>query len=95
LILFSIALGQFGLRVEQIHVRRPAMHEQRNHRGGSGRRLRRSRFQVVEFYVCRLGRGRAKQSLLLQHPRQRDSADAKSVALQKASSRGGLGHGVE
>jgi len=45
LVLFSVAFGQFGLRIEEIHVRGSAMHEQRNHRGGLGRRLRRARFK--------------------------------------------------
>jgi len=44
----------------------------------------RARFQVVEFYICRLGGGRTEQPLLLQHPGQSNPADAKGVAMRKS-----------
>ena len=73
--LLPIILREHRLRIEEIHLRRPAHHEQRDHRLRLRLKVRRLREQIVARRAVdmRLHR-RREQAVLLQQPGEREAS---------------------
>ena len=79
--------GQLGLGIQQVDVRRSAVHEERNHRLGLRREMGRLGAQIERRRLVWLGRRGKRLILFLQEPRQSHAADAERLAGQKLAPR--------
>src|SRR5205823_1169226 len=76
-----------GLGFEQVHVARPALHEQRDHRPGPRLEVRLLRPEV-EVRLLRVREGRVgEQPLPVEQVRQRDRAEAEGAGVQEVAAR--------
>ena len=78
---------QLGLGIEQIDVRRPAVHEERDHRLGFWRKVGLPREQVERVRIDRFGRRTGQHFVFAQQAGQRDAAQSQRVALEKRTAR--------
>ena len=84
---FAGALRKQGLGIEQVHLARTADHEDRDHRPGPGRVMRRTEAEVMGAGLqFRPDRG-GKQAFLVEKPRQRRGAQAEGTRPNEVTAR--------
>src|SRR5262249_18372482 len=81
--LLPAALLQFRLRVEQIHLARPAVLHEVNHRLRRRREMRRSWLQILCNGLC--------SGFLIQQISEREAADAEARGLKEGTA---IEHGI-
>ena len=79
-IVHAVTALQLRLGIDEVHMTRAAVHEQRNHCLGLGREVRLLGLQVKAALPARDVLGCTEQFLPLQQPRQREAADTHRVA---------------
>ena len=84
----AVEPSQLRLGIEQIDVRRPAVHEHRDHRPGLGRKPRRPEPQVVGLHIERLGRRIGQEIFAVQQRSQGHAADAQRLARETPAANG-------
>ena len=87
LVRLAVVLGELGLGIQQVDVRRAAVHEERDHRLGLWRKVGRLGPQVERRRIVRLGRRLGQQFLFGQQPSQGHAADAECLVGQKLAAR--------
>ena len=81
-VLDAVSFRQFGLRVEQVDMRRTAVHEQRDHGLRPGSEVRRAGLQVQREVLTGLLRDVGERSVLAQQVGQGDRTDPEGGARQ-------------
>ena len=71
-VVLAVVFGQLGLRVEQVHVSRTAVHEHRDHRRRLRREVRCARLHVARLIVLRFDGRSCEQPFVAQQTRQRE-----------------------
>ena len=79
--------GQLGLGIEQVHVRRTAVHEHRDHRRRPGSEVRRLRLEIQGQVLAGLLRRLGQQSLLAQQVSQGERPDSERRIRQECTTR--------
>src|SRR6185436_2073007 len=75
----------FWLRVEQVNVARPAVHEERDHGAGARTKLWDLGLEVKGLRSTRHVRRCGEEVFLPQQPRESDASDAHRVAREKVA----------
>src|SRR4051812_7151929 len=68
LVILTMAPGQFGLGVEKVNVTWPTVHEERDHRAGTGGKMRRFGFQIKRLGTTRNGRRSGDEPIFGEQP---------------------------